>query len=121
MIQLLMFFLLLYSAPAFLECYSLFSCVVTVHSSRFVMCPDEIIYLPCSFAQGASDCVFTHSKPFRFSLCFSLMNLGLHKLIFYENRQSPLRSGLHWSLRAEEKTSSLGTVCPVSPFMLRPG
>ncbi|MEQ2275115.1 hypothetical protein XENORESO_020971 [Xenotaenia resolanae] len=81
---------------------------------------DEIIYPPCSFVQGASDCVFTHSKPLRFSLRFSLMNLGLHNPRFYENRHSPLRSELHWFLGVDEKTS-LGTVCPVSPFLLRPG
>ncbi|MEQ2207363.1 hypothetical protein XENOCAPTIV_011184 [Xenoophorus captivus] len=118
MIQLLMFFLLLCSAPAFLDCYSLLSCVVTVHNSRFVsLHPDEIIYLPCSFAQGASDCVFTHSKPLR----FSLTNLWLHNPRFYENKHSPSRSGVYWFLKAEEKTSSLGTACPVSSFILRPG
>ncbi|MED6236026.1 hypothetical protein ATANTOWER_003376 [Ataeniobius toweri] len=85
-------------------------CHVSLH-------PDEIIYLPCSFAQGASDCVFTHSKPLR----FSLTNLGLHNPRFYENRHSPSRSGVYWFLKAEEKTSSLGTACPVSSFILRPG
>ncbi|MEQ2176609.1 hypothetical protein GOODEAATRI_029771 [Goodea atripinnis] len=54
--------------------------------------PDETIYPPCSFAQSASD----YSKPSRFSL-------GLHNPRFYENRHSPLRSGLHWIVRAEEK------------------
>ncbi|MED6259235.1 hypothetical protein ATANTOWER_019330 [Ataeniobius toweri] len=83
--------------------------------------PDEIIYPPCSFAQGSSDCVFTHSKPLRFSLRFSLTNLGLHNPRFYENRHSPLRSGVYWFLKAEEKTSSLGSTCPVSSFILRPG
>ncbi|MEQ2244494.1 hypothetical protein ILYODFUR_017707 [Ilyodon furcidens] len=61
MTQLLMFFLLLCSAPAFLDCYTLLSCVITVHSSRFVMSASALIYPPCSFAQVASDCVFTLS------------------------------------------------------------
>ncbi|KAK5598978.1 hypothetical protein CRENBAI_000803 [Crenichthys baileyi] len=63
MIQLLMFFLLLCFAPAFLDGYCLLSCVITVHSSRLVMSASALIYSPCLFAQGASDCVFTHSKP----------------------------------------------------------
>ncbi|MEQ2232489.1 hypothetical protein ILYODFUR_011919 [Ilyodon furcidens] len=127
MIQLLMFFLLLCFAPAFLECYSLLSCVITVHSSRLVMSASALIYPPCSFAQGASDCVFTHSKPLRFSLRFSLTNLGLHNPRFYENRHSPLRSGVYWFLKTEEKNVFDGNrlsgliiytetgVCPTQP------
>ncbi|MEQ2173390.1 hypothetical protein GOODEAATRI_031643 [Goodea atripinnis] len=89
-------------------------CHVSLH-------PDEIIYPPCSFEQSASDCVFTHSKALRFSLRFALTNLGLHNPRFYENRHSPLRSGVYWFLKAEGKTSSLGTTCPVSACILRPG
>ncbi|MEQ2254317.1 hypothetical protein ILYODFUR_002516 [Ilyodon furcidens] len=121
MIQLLMFFLLLCFAPAFLDCYSLLSCVITVHSSRFVMSASALIYPPRSFAQVASDCVFTHSKPLCFSLRFSLTNLGLHNPRFYENKHSHLKSRVYWFLEAEEKTSSLGTACSVSSFILRPG
>ncbi|MEQ2200457.1 hypothetical protein XENOCAPTIV_029679 [Xenoophorus captivus] len=80
-----------------------------------------LIYPPCSFAQGVSDCVFTHSKPLCFSLHFTLKNMGLHNPRFYENRHSPLRSGLHWFLKAAEKMSSLGTACPVSSFILKLG
>ncbi|MED6295001.1 hypothetical protein CHARACLAT_026895 [Characodon lateralis] len=100
MILPLMFFLLLCSAPAFLDCYSLLSCVVTVHSSRFVMSASALIYPPCSFAQGASDCICTHSKPLR----FSRTNLGLRNPRFYENRHSPLKSGVYWFLKGEEKS-----------------
>ncbi|MED6252281.1 hypothetical protein ATANTOWER_009571 [Ataeniobius toweri] len=45
MIQLLMFFRLLCSAPAFLDCYSLLNCVVTVHNSRFVMSVSTLMRL----------------------------------------------------------------------------